>query len=135
MIKTLKYLPKIWTALTFLLLISISTLLFFGRNFQNLRQEPILNVLPDLYDHVSNLSISFIGYITIGYFGLMNDMKTKQMIVIGIAIIMINLVVEFFISFLNTSDWIDAVYGICGVMFGFIFLFTAKKSGFKLNDL
>lgn len=121
--------------MTFLLLIIISVLLFFGRNFQNLRPEPILNLLPDFYGHVSNLSISFIVYLMIGYLGLMNDIKTKELIGIGIVILMINLMVEFFISFLNTPDKVDAVYGICGVVFGFIFLFTAKKSGFKLNEL
>ena len=135
MIKTLKYIPKIWTALTFLLLIVISLFLFFGRNFQNFRPEPILNLLPDFYNHISNLSISFMIYITIGYFGLMIDIKIKQLIVIGTVVILINLIFELFISFLNTPDTVDAVYGICGVVFGFIFLFTAKNSGFKLNEL
>lgn len=135
MIKTLKYIPKIWTALTFLVLIVISSLLIFGRKFQNLRPEPILNLLPDFYSHVSNLSISLVVFITLGYFGLMNDIKIKQLAIIGSAIIMINLIYEFFISLLNTPDKVDAVYGICGVVFGFIFLAIAKKSGFRLNDL
>lgn len=134
-IKSLKYVPKIWTALSYFFLLAITLLLFFGRNFGKLRIDSLLNVLPDFYNHISNFSISLIIYVTIGYVGLMLGLRLKHITIIGVLILFLNLIIELLIPFLNTPDKIDAIYGIFGVLLGFVFLYLAKNYGLKKNEL
>ena len=134
-IKSIKYIPKIWTALSYLLLLLFSLMLFFGRNFEIIRIAPLVDEFPNFYNHVSNFSLSFIIYITIGYVGLMANLTLRHIIVIGLTILLLNLVTEFLISFLNTPDTIDAIFGIVGVVLGFVFLFLANRYGYKTNEL
>lgn len=134
-VKSLKYIPKIWTALSFPLLLIMAMVLFFGRNFKALRISWIMNLFQDFYSHISNFSISLVIYIIIGYSGLLFGITVKYIIIIGISLVFLNLLVELLIPVLNTPDLTDAVYGIFGVFTGFIFLFIAKKYGLKLNEL
>lgn len=135
LIKSLKYIPKIGTSIGYFLLLIASMFLFFGKKFPSLEIKPLLNILPNYYNHISNFTLSFLIYITIGYVGLIAGMKTKHLIIIGILIVLVNLIIEFFISILNTLDMIDAVYGIAGTVFGLIFLLIAKKYGLVKNEL
>ena len=135
MIKSLKYVPKIWTALSYPLILLISLILFFGRNFENIKIASVLNVIPDFYNHISNFSISFIIYITIGYVGVMLGLKLKHITIIGIFILFLKLIIELLIPFLNTPDKTDAIYGIIGVLLGFVFLFIIKNYGLKKKEL
>ncbi|MCB0541582.1 MAG: hypothetical protein KDE33_29015 [Bacteroidetes bacterium] len=134
-IKSLKYVPKIWTALSFPLLLLISLTLFFGRNFENIRIGSLLKVMPDFYNHISNFSFCFIIYITIGYVGVMFGMTFKHLILIGAFILFLTLIIELLIPILNTPDKTDAVFGILGVLIGFGFLYAIKKYGLKKNKL
>jgi hypothetical protein len=134
-IKSLKYVPNIWTALSYPLLLLISLTLFFGRNFENIRIDSLLKVMPDFYNHISNFSLCFIIYITIGYVGVMFGMTFKHIIIIGIFILFLNLIIELLIPFLNTPDKTDAVFGILGVLLGFVFLCIIKNYGLKNNKL
>ncbi|MGJ8593127.1 MAG: hypothetical protein ACSHXF_11290 [Aquaticitalea sp.] len=133
--KSLKYIPKIWIALSYLLLLVISLMLFFGRNFEVIRIDSLLQIMPDFYHHVSNFSLCFIIYITIGYVGVMMGMSYKHLILIGLFILFLNLIIELLIPFLNTPDTTDAIFGICGVLLGFGFLSIIKNYGLKQNDL
>jgi len=133
-IERLKYLPKIGLAITYPILLIIALMLFFGRNLENWRLDFLLNAMPDFYDHVSNFSISFLIYITIGYTGLIVGIKLRALIIIGVFIVLVNFMVEFFMTFLNTPDLMDALYGIFGVVFGLIFIYAAKKYGLKINE-
>lgn len=135
LIKSLKYLPKIGTSIGYFLLLIASIFLFFGKKFPSLEIKPLLNILPDFYNHISNFTLSFLIYITVGYVGLMAGMKSKHLIIIEILFVLLNLIIEFFISILNTPDMIDAVYGIFGTIVGLIFLLIAKKYGFVKNEL
>ena len=65
----------------------------------------------------------------------MADLTLRHIIVIGLTILLLNLVTEFLISFLNTPDKIDAIFGIAGVVLGFVFLSVAYRYGFKTNDI
>ena len=134
-IKTLKYVPKIWTAISYPLLLLISLMLFFGRNFENIRISSLLKLMPDFYNHISNFSLCFIIYITIGYVGVMLGVTFKHIILIGIFILFLNLIIELILPFLNTPDKTDAVFGIMGVFLGFAFLCLIKSYGLKKNKL
>lgn len=134
-IKSLKYVPKIWTAISYPLLLLISLMLFFGRNFENIRIGSLLKIIPDFYNHISNFSLCFIIYITIGYVGVMLGVTFKHIILIGIFILFLNLIVELILPILNTPDKTDAVFGILGVVLGFAFLYLIKSYGLKKNNL
>ncbi|GHC59111.1 hypothetical protein [Ulvibacter litoralis] len=134
-LKSLKYLPKIWAAIGYLTILIFSFVLFFGRNIQTIRIEFLFVNLPGFYTHVSNFSLSLIIFVTIGYIGLMMGSTLKHLTMIGVIIGLINLVIEFFISILNTADKIDAVYGVFGVFLGLIFLFSIQKWGLNKNEL
>lgn len=135
LIKSLKYVPKIRTALSYPILLLVCVILFFGRNLKNLRINLFLNLVCDFYDHISNFSISLMIYATIGYVGIMFGSTLKHIIITGIVIILFNIIVEFLISFLNTPDKFDAIFGIFGVLFGFAFLVLIKNYGIKRNEL
>ncbi|MCK0132591.1 hypothetical protein MWU59_13870 [Flavobacteriaceae bacterium F08102] len=132
-LKNLTYLPKVTTALGYLCILITSLVLFFGRNFDSLTIPVLLHIFPDFYNHVSNLTLSLILYTTFGYIGLMMDITLKFLLITGVIIACINLLVEFFIPFLNTPDTVDAIYGLSGVVIGFIVLFFAKKYGMSAN--
>lgn len=134
-IKSLKYTAKIWTALSFPLLLAVALILFFGRNFEWLRIPWILNLFPDFYSHISNFSILFTIYITMGYVGLWFGIKLKSIAVIGLVLLSVNFIIEFLVTFLNTPDMVDAVYGLFGVMVGFVYLYFIKRYGFNVNKL
>ena len=134
-IKSLKYVPKIWTAISYPLLLLISLMLFFGRNFENIRIGSLLKLMPDFYNHISNFSLCFIIYITIGYVGVMLGVTFKHIILIGIFILFLNLIIELILPFLNTPDKTDSVFGIMGVFLGFAFLCLIKSYGLKKNKL
>lgn len=134
-IKSLKYTPKIWTALSFPLLLEVALILFFGRNFEWLRISWLLNLFPDFYSHISNFSILFTIYITMGYVGLWFGIKLKSIAVIGLVLLSVNFIIEFLVTFLNTPDMVDAVYGLFWVMAGFVYLYFIKRYGFNVNKL
>ena len=135
LIKSLKYVPKMWTALSYLVIILFAMTLFLGRNFQFWRWDFFLNWDPDFYSHISNFSISILIFITMGYVGLMFGINTRQILIVGILIILANLFVEFLIPFLNTQDGMDAVFGVIGVVMGLGYLILARRYGMRINDI
>lgn len=134
-LKTLKYVPKISTALIHFLLLCIAMFLFFGRNIEAIRLEGILKIEPDFYSHISNFSIIFMLYTTAGYMGILMGTTVKHIAALGGILLLANLVIERWIPILNTPDPVDALYGVIGVVLGFILLYFAKKYGVKVNEL
>lgn len=133
-IKTLKYLPKLSTAILFLVLLILMFLLFSGRKSETLKANWILNYLPDFYQHVSNFCISYILYAGIGYIWVLLDVSYRYIIGMGILFLMANFIYELWIPIINTRDIVDAYYGVAGTFIGFIFLFLTKEFGIKLNN-
>jgi len=134
-IKNLKYVPKLSTALAYILLLALALVLFFGRNYEALRFECILKILPDFYGHVSNFSLTLIIYTVIGYVGLLVGLTNKHIRVVGFLMVLINFIFELFIPILNTPDIKDLFYGIVGALVGFFFLYAAKVKGLRQNNL
>lgn len=134
-IRSLKFVPKIWAALSYLALLGLSLLLFFGRSIRGIRIELLVDVFPDFYKHVSNFSLTLIVFVTIGYIGILVGLQLKHIVIIGIIFGIVNLIFEFFITILNTPDKSDAVYGLISVILGLIFLYAMKNRGLKRNEL
>lgn len=131
--KKIKYLPKVATALLFLLFLVANYLLFAGRKSEVLQPAWILANFPDFYLHVANFTISCLLYSAIGYTWLLLGMNVKIVLILGIIIIAANFIYELWIPVLNTRDLIDAYYGCAGTAVGFVFLMLMKKFGLRLN--
>lgn len=131
--KNIKYLPKIFTAISFLLLLILFVVLFLGRKEVVLRPNWLLIQLPDFYQHASNLCISYIIYSTVGYAWLLIGVKMSNIIVFGSIILLANFIYELWIPILNTRDIIDAYYGCSGTIVAFVFLVLVKKFGLILK--
>ncbi|MBS1745087.1 MAG: hypothetical protein JST21_02835 [Bacteroidetes bacterium] len=86
------------------------------------------------YQHVSNLSISYLIYSTVGYVWILMGVPLKSIVVLGCSILSANFVYEFWVPLLNTRDLADAWYGTTGTFIGFIFLLLTKMIGIKKND-
>lgn len=130
--KNIKYLPKVFTSISFLLLLCAFFLLFMGRKTTALRPEYLTGYFPDFYLHVSNLCISYLIYSSVGYFWLLMGVKTTTITLLGIIILALNFIYERWISVLNTPDMMDAYYGVAGTIIAFIFLLLVKRWGLKL---
>ncbi|RYD70996.1 MAG: hypothetical protein EOP53_24425 [Sphingobacteriales bacterium] len=127
----IKYAPTIAAALGFIVLLALNMLLFFGRKKEALRPEFLLQNFTDFYQHISNFTISFSIYYTIGFVWLMLGVPFRMIAAMGIALILINAVYELFIPVLNTRDIVDAYYGIVGTAVAFVSLAITHKYGLK----
>ena len=127
----MKQLPKVTTAISFLIFLAVIFALFQGRKSEWIRLQNIDNFLPEFYSHISNFCLSYILYSGIGYFWIMAGVKFKYIVGLGIVILASNFIFELFINVLNTPDIIDAYYGVTGTLFALLFLFISYKFGFK----
>lgn len=127
----MKQLPKVTTAISFLIFLAVVFALFQGRKSEWIRLQNIDNFLPEFYSHISNFCLSYILYSGIGYFWIIAGVKFKYIVGLGIVILASNFIFELFINVLNTPDIIDAYYGVTGTLFALLFLFISYKFGFK----
>jgi len=127
----MKQLPKVTTAISFLIFLAVVFALFQGRKSEWIRLQNIDNFLPEFYSHISNFCLSYILYSGIGYFWIMAGVKFKYIVGLGIVILASNFIFELFINIVNTPDIIDAYYGVTGTLFALLFLFISYKFGFK----
>lgn len=127
----MKQLPKVTTAISFLIFLAVVFALFQGRKSEWIRLQNIDNFLPEFYSHISNFCLSYILYSGIGYFWIMTGVQFKYIVGLGIVILASNFIFELFINVLNTPDIIDAYYGVTGTLFALLFLFISYKFGFK----
>lgn len=130
----MKQLPKVTTAISFLIFLAVVFALFQGRKSEWIRLQNIDNFLPEFYSHISNFCLSYILYSGIGYFWIMAGVKFKYIVGLGIVILASNFIFELFINVLNTPDIIDAYYGVTGTLFALLFLFISYKFGFKATE-
>ena len=112
----------------YLTLMVVGLLCTLGRWYSYFNPEFIF-IHSFINDHISNLSISMMLFLIIGTMWLLLDVKFKVIKVVGIIIISINIIYETLISFLNTPDFMDALFGICGVIIAYGYLYTLDKKG------
>jgi len=129
----LKYVPKLWAALLFLLLLAGAFCLFLGRKEGAFRLRLTNPAFADYYQHISNFSITFLLYSSICYMWLLAGVRMVHIIGLGAALVLANLVYEWWLPVLNTRDVMDAYYGIAGAMAAFLFLWLVKSVGLTLN--
>lgn len=111
------------------LLILVCVVLIIGYLFEFIRIGFIVRLYPDFYYHVSNLCISIIFYAGIGLAWITSGVKFRYIVLLGGMMIGANVVCETVMSFMNTTDFTDAVYGVIGVVIGFVYLAMIYKNG------
>lgn len=112
-----------------MILVCIGILLTIGRWYSVFNDNFVL-FSKEIQAHISNLSLSMIVYLGIGYAWLLMGQKFNIVGILGIFLIIANLVCETLMGFMNTPDIIDFIYGVIGIGIAFIFLFFSNKYGF-----
>lgn len=92
-----------------------------------------LEFVPGLYDHASNLVLSFLLVVVYGLLRLVSGARLGEVVVFGLAIVAANYVYELFLTFANTLDPVDAHYGAAGVAAALIFLAALARHGLRRN--
>lgn len=125
---TYQYSAKKLFSIAFSVLILLGVLLTLGRWYSVFNPDFVI-ISPEVHSHISNLSLSMIAYLGIGYSWLLFGQAFRSITILGILLIAGNLVCETLMGFMNTPDIIDAVYGIAGVLAAYVYLFFTHKYG------
>ena len=96
--------------------------------------EPNVKILPEIVlAHITNFALCLMLLLIIGYIILMFGGRIKAITILAIAIVVFNIVYECFLPFLNTSDIIDALFGVCGTIVAYVYLVILKKNGLTVK--
>lgn len=96
--------------------------------------EPDIKILPEfVLAHITNFALCLMLLLIIGYIILMYGGRIKAITILAIAIIVFNIIYECFLPFLNTSDIIDALFGICGTIVAYVYLVILKRNGLTVK--
>ena len=92
--------------------------------------ESDIIILPEVVlDHITNFALCLMLLLIIGYIILMFGGKIKVITIVAVVIGVLNTIYECFLPFLNTSDIIDAIFGVCGTITAYVYLLLLKKNG------
>lgn len=83
--------------------------------------------------HITNFTLSVLLCVLISYLLQLFGKKYNSNIIVGMVIILSNFIYEIFLPILNTTDIVDAVYGLVGTIISLIYLYIISKYGFKTN--
>lgn len=125
-----KYHAKKPFVIAFIIIIGIGMLLTIGRWYSVFNHEFVI-INAEVHSHISNLSLSMIAYVGIGYSWLLSGTGFRSIIVLGALLIAGNFACETLMGFMNTTDIIDAIYGTVGVLAGYVYLFFTNKYGLE----
>ena len=96
--------------------------------------EPNVKILPEIVlAHITNFALCLMLLLIIGYIILMFGGRIKAITILAIAIVVFNIVYEYFLPFLNTSDITDALFGVCGTIVAYVYLVILKKNGLTVK--
>lgn len=86
----------------------------------------------EVNSHISNFALSLMFYLGVGYTWILQKNAFKKVILLGLFIIGANVICETVMGFMNTTDIIDAIYGIVGTLLGFCYLLVVNKYGLEI---
>lgn len=84
---------------------------------------------PEITSHISNFSLSLLAYLAIGSSWLTFGVKFRFVSILGAFMIVANFICETLMSFINTVDIVDAIYGTIGIILVFIYFYCANSNG------
>ena len=96
----------------------------------NVFNNNILVISKEINSHITNFTLSLMACTLIGYILLCFKKKYSSVMILGLVLTCVNLIYETILPFLNTTDFMDAVYGIVGVIISLIYLLFIDKKGF-----
>lgn len=79
--------------------------------------------------HITNFSLSLIIVLIIGFVALVFGGRMSLITAFCLVMIALNFICETMMSAMNTTDVVDALFGLCGVGIAYIFLFMLYKNG------
>ena len=90
-------------------------------------------------DKVTNLihpeyapfALSLVFYLGVGFPWILQKKPFNKIILLGLFIIIANVICETVMGFMNTTDILDAIYGIAGTFIGFCYFFVINKYGLE----
>ena len=96
----------------------------------NIFNEDVYVISVAINSHITNFTLSLMMCTLIGYLLLLTGKKYVSTIMMGILLIVVNFIYEIFLPILNTTDIIDALYGLVGVVISLVYLYFINKYGF-----
>lgn len=103
--------------------------LFQGRKSDSLRSEFLLRLFPDMYQHISNFTLSYLLIAGIGYVWILTGVNYLYISWMVLVVVVLNFIYELCIPILNTPDIVDAYYGLVGSVMAYVFLIISKRFG------
>ena len=125
--QTLK--QKSFTTASLLSIFALCFLLVIIR-WLNIFNEDIYVISVEINSHITNFTLSLMMCTLIGYLLLLAGKKYVSTIMVGILLTVVNFIYEIFLPILNTTDIIDALYGLVGVVISLVYLYFIYKYGF-----
>ena len=125
--QTLK--QKSFTTTSLLSIFALCFLLVIIR-WINIFNEDVYVISVAINSHITNFTLSLMMCTLIGYLLLLAGKKHVSTIMVGILLIVVNFIYEIFLPVLNTTDIIDALYGLAGVVISLVYLYFIDKYGF-----
>ena len=129
----LRRVPTPVAALAFLILLAAHAVLLVGRKRPGWRSDALLAFDAGFYSHVSNFGLSYLLVAGIGYMWLMLGVRTRLVMMLGVACALANVVYELWVPFLNTPDPRDAVCGLAGTAVAMVVLLAIDRFGMRTN--
>ena len=115
---------------TSLLLIFVLCFLLVIIRWINIFNEDVYVISVAINSHITNFTLSLMMCTLIGYLLLLAGKKYVYTIMVGIPLIVLNFIYEIFLPVLNTTDIIDALYGLVGVVISLVYLYFIDRYGF-----
>ena len=125
--QTLK--QKSFTTTSLLSIFALCFLLVIIR-WINIFNEDVYVISVAINSHITNFTLSLMMCTLIGYLLLLAGKKYVSTIMVGLLLIVVNFIYEIFLPFLNTTDIIDALYGLVGAVISLVYLYFIDKYGF-----
>jgi len=126
-----RFQPSLWATVLHMLLFAGVFALFLGRKPGMFRSEAIIDRLPEFYTHVSNFSLSWLLFAGVGFLWLMMGVRMARIALAALVLIIVNVVYEFFLPWLNTRDPVDALYGVVGTLLALAWMWVIHHFGLK----
>lgn len=120
--------PKKVTKIVYNYLILFAAILAIIRWISAFNND-IVVINAEINSHISNFVLSLVFYLGVGFTWILKKMTLRKIIILGLFIIIANIICETVMSFMNTTDIIDAIYGIVGTLIGFCYLLVVNKYG------
>ena len=121
---------KLWVTIS-LLAVYILCFALVAVRWVNIFNKNIYVINESVNSHITNFTLSVLLCTLIGYFLLLAGKKYRFTFIIGCLLIASNFIYEMFLPVLNTTDIVDAWYGLVGVVMSMVYLHFVGKYGLE----